>query len=614
VRCSSVLFAVVTLSVILSACGGEAPPEAPASAAPALPPPYAQAKYATVALEPDLQALSAGEREALPLLVAALKAMDEAFWKQVFGPRAGFLNSIPDADIRRFTEINYGPWDRLDEDRPFLPVQPKPATSRFYPRDLAPGELEAAGAASADGGASLRDPYTVVRRGEGRALTATPFHEVYSAPVKDAAGLLSRAAKVVGDPALGRYLELRAEALKSDSYASSDEAWLKIDGALGVVIGPLDPSEDHVNRRKLAYTGAVWVGRPEWDSRIDRYRSLMSELAGSLSGERQATGGSSITFEVADLIHVSGSWNAGPKRFVLELPTDESLRKQSGTRRLLLHNVARAKYDSTLVPLAGNLIVTEQRDNVTFDAFFTNDLLQEMVRAERVSEEGQALKRLYGEAAWVVDVVRANAIGAYVAGQLGKSGESGSSLEEHYTTLVASAFRSMRYGSASAQGPASLILLNKLKRDGAIRYDDGSPMYRVDLEAMQRSVRDLAEKLVGAHDPEKAGELNALLRELTNPDPELVEDLDRLAVERVPIDIADPGPPRGPAGASPLEGLPGNASRRPGRRHRGSGRPIRSTRGKLAVLWVRRRARGHHGCRRQAGPPAVARGQRLVTR
>ena len=535
---SSLLIVVAALVAVLSACGGEAPQQATAPAAPALPPLYKQAKYASVSLTPDLQALSAGEREALPLLVAALDSIDQAFWMQVFGKNATLLESIRDVDARRFFEINYGPWDRLDEDRPFLPVQAKPATSRFYPMDLQPGELDAAAAASADGGASLRDPYTVVRRGEKRALRTIPYHEFYAAHVQKTSGLLDQAAKVAGSPALGRYLGLRAEALQSDSYDSSDEAWLKIDGALGVVIGPSDPSEDHLYRIKRAYTGAVWVGLPEWDSRVNRYRSVLPELVGALSSRGAATEGPHVTFEVADLIHVSGSWNAGPKRFVFELPTDEALRERSGTRRLLLHNVARAKYDSTLVPLAENLIAAEQRGNVTFEAFFTNDLLLEMIRAEGTSDEAQALRRLYGEAAWIVGVVRANAIGAYVVGQLAEKGESGSSLDEHYTTLAASAFRSLRFGSASAQGPAALILLNKLKRDGAIVYDKQSTTYRIDVEAMQRSVRDLAERLAEADDPEKVAELGTWLGELSEAGSELLEDLGRLADARVPIDIA----------------------------------------------------------------------------
>jgi len=536
-----VSIALVSLVALLAACGGEAVQQV-APTGPSLPPPYKQAKYASVTLAPDLAALTAGEREALPLLVAALRSIDRAFWQQVFGPKVPFLESIPDDDARRFAEINYGPWDRLDDDRPFFAVQPKPAASRFYPMDLQPGELEVAGAASADGGAGLRNPYTVVRREENRALKTIPFHEAYPAALHDASSLLDRAAKVVGTPALSRYLGLMAEGLKSDSFAASDEAWMKIDGALGVVLGPLDPSEDHMHRLKRAYAGAIWVGRADWDARVRQYRALLPELVEGLSSRKPAAGSRQVDFEVVDLIQIAGCWNAGPKRFVLELPANETLRKQSGARRLLLHNVAQAKYDSTLVPLAENLIVAGQRDNVTFDAFFTHDLLLEMIRAEGASVEEKALERLYGKAAWIVGVVRANAIAAHVAGQLADRGEIGSSLEQNFTTLVVSAFRSLRFGSTSAQSPAALILLNKLLRDGAIVREGDSPAYRVDVEAMQRSVHDLAQKLVVADDADKSAELITLLGELTQPNPELVEDLARLAEARVPIDIAFESP------------------------------------------------------------------------
>jgi hypothetical protein len=525
----------------LVGCGGEAPEATAQGQAEAAPqtPPYKQGKYAGVKLTADLSALSASEREMLPLLIDACRPLDLVFWLQVYGQKLPLLSSIPDLDARRFAEINYGPWDRLAADRPFLPVRPKPATGRFYPLDLQPNELEQAAAVSADGGASLRDPYTIVHRNENGALEAVPYHESFATHLEAASTKLLAAAAVARDPALRGYLELSAEALTTDAYGPSEEAWMRLpESRLGLIIGAIDVGEDHVARRKKAYVGAVLLNRPDWDERVARYQALLPELARGTPFQQQIADSRELTFELADLLYLAGSWNAGPKRIAFEMPADEKLRGRMGTRRVQLLNVARAKFDQALRPVAELLISPRQRTSATFDAFFVNNLALEMVRAAGSSDRSSALRALYGDRSWVVEVARSAAVGLHLAGQLGERGETQASLEEHYVTFVAGNFRSLRFGSTSAQGPAALIVLNHLERSKAIVRDPETETYEVDVDVMRESVRDLAEKLADAHTPDRAPELRTFLSELSVAGADLGRDLNRLSDAKVPVDVA----------------------------------------------------------------------------
>jgi len=532
--------AVLLLVALFSACGGEAPDAvAPPETAAAPTPLFKQHKYATVRLTADLSGLDPSEREMLPLLIDACKPLDLAFWLQVYGPKVALLSSIPDLDARRFTEINYGPWDRLAADRPFLAVRPKPATGRFYPIDLQPDELDQAAAASADGGAALRDPYTIVHRNENGALEAVPYHESFATQLEAASTKLLEAAAGCDEPALRRYLELSAEALTTDVYRPGEAAWMQLAGGdLSLIIGAIDVGEDHIARRKKAYVGAVLLNRPDWDDRVKRYRSLLPGLAAGTPFHRQLADSDGLEFALADLLYLAGSWNAGPKRIVFEMPQDTALRERLGTRRVQLLNVTRAKFDHTLRPVAELLISPAQRASATFDAFFTNGLVLEMARTSGESERADALRALYGDRAWVVEVARAAAVGLHLAGLLGEQGETQASLEEHYVTFVAGSFRSLRLGSSSAQGPAALILLNYLKRAKAIVRDPASLTYAVDIDVMRGAVRELAEALAGAHLADNATALGKLLGELSVADPDLGRDLNRLSAAKVPVDIA----------------------------------------------------------------------------
>ena len=267
-RTASWLGAAVALLLALPAC-------APRKTAP----PAGLTEYAEVTLTADLGRLTAKERQMIPLLIEACRAMDEVFWLEAYGDRSALLEGIADSALRRHAEINYGPWDRLAGNRSFLPgVGPKPPGACFYPADMTKEEFERVAAASPDS-LALRSLYTVVRRDGQKGLVAVPYREAFAEQVGRAVARLREAAALAEDAGLRRYLELRAQALLDDEYRASDMAWMDMKtNGLDCVIGPIETYEDALFGYKAAHEGYVLIKDREWSERLTRYAALLPEL------------------------------------------------------------------------------------------------------------------------------------------------------------------------------------------------------------------------------------------------------------------------------------------------------------------------------------------------
>lgn len=502
------------------------------------------AKYTTVRLTTDLP-LSDAERRMIPLLIEAAQAMDEVFWLEASGPRDSVLATAPDEATRRFMEINYGPWDRLAGNEPFVPgVGPKPAGARFYPADMTKEEFEAA---VAEGGAradSLRSLYTLVRRDSAGRLYAVPYHVAFAEQHRRAAEKLREAAAIAEEPQLRRYLELRAQALLTDDYQASDLAWMDMkDNGIELVIGPIETYEDQLYAQKATHETFVLVKDREWSRRLARYAQLLPALQRGLpvpDRYKQETPGSDSDLNAYDAVYYAGDANAGSKTIAINLPNDEQVQLQKGTRRLQLKNSMRAKFDAILVPIAEELIVPEQREHIEFDAFFSNTMFHEVAHGlgikntltgkgtvrEALREQGSALEE-----------GKADVLGLYMVTTLAEQGELGEvDLRDYYTTFVASLFRSVRFGASSAHGRANLATFNFLERAGAFtRNADGR--YAVDYTAMREGINALAERILTLQGDGDYEGVQAFMREYGEIGPTLRADLDRLATKGIPVDI-----------------------------------------------------------------------------
>ncbi|HEU4698243.1 MAG TPA: hypothetical protein VFS40_03630 [Gemmatimonadales bacterium] len=545
------------LAALLPACASPGTPAAdptntPASTAPApadsaratAAAPIAQriAQYTPVRLTTDLAALSPRERQMLPLLIDAVKEMDGVYWRQSTGPKDSVLGAIADTLVRRYADINYGPWDRLADNAPFVPgVGPKPDGANFYPHDMTKAEFEAA--AQGARGDSLRSLYTLVRR-EGGRLVAVPYHVAYPEATARAAAKLREAARLADDAGLRRYLELRAQALLADDYRASDLAWMDMKtNTLDVVIGPIETYEDQLYGYKAAHEGYVLVKDQAWSRRLARYAAELPALQRGLPVRdelKRETPGTGSDLNAYDAVYYAGQANAGAKTIAINLPNDETVQLEKGTRRLQLKNAMRAKFDRILVPIADQLIAADQRKNITFDAFFENTMFHEVAHGLGIKNtiNGRGTVRAaLKERAGGLEEEKADVLGLYMVDQLNRRGELGSErLLDNYVTFLAGLFRSVRFGAADAHGVANMATFNFLAERGAFVRDAGGT-YRVDLARMQDAVNALGARILELQGTGDYAGVGAFMQEKGKIGPQLQHDLDRLAGANIPVDI-----------------------------------------------------------------------------
>lgn len=536
-RSRGAALAAAALTISMTSCS-------PAEEAPAPSPLQALVdQYATVRLTADLGHLAENDREVVRLLIEAVQPMNDVFWKQAYGDRAEALALAgEDPAARRYVEINYGPWDRLRENQPFLDgVGAKPAGANLYPPDMTREEFDVAAA----GDPALRSLYTLVRRDGDGGLVAEPYHRAFATEHAAAAAKLREAAALASDPALAHYLNLRADALETDDYQPSDMAWLDMkENPIDVVIGPIETYEDGLFGYKAAHEGYVLLKDLEWSARLSRFAALLPSLQEGLPVEpryRAETPGTDAELNAYDVVYYAGDANGGSKTIAINLPNDEEVQLAKGTRRLQLKNAMRAKFDAIMLPIADALIADDQRAHVTFDAFFSNTMFHEVAHGlgikNTVNGKGTVREALL-EHASPMEEGKADVVGLYMVKQLRDRGEiTEGTLEDNYVTFLAGIFRSVRFGAASAHGQANMVRFNYFQEHGAFTRDPATGRYRVDFEAMGRAVDGLSSLILTLQgDGDYAG-VDQLMRERGMVPPELQAELDRLDAMGIPRDI-----------------------------------------------------------------------------
>ncbi|TDJ55339.1 MAG: Zn-dependent hydrolase [Gemmatimonadetes bacterium] len=502
-------------------------------------------QYATVRLTADVSSLSDNQRAMLGLLIEAATAMDDIYWQQAYGNRDSLLSSL-DGATRQYAGINYGPWDRLAGNAPFLDgVGAKPAGANFYPSDMTRDELNAAARAAPDNGAALLSLYTLVRRDESGELYTIPFHEAYAEPTRWAAAKLQQAAMLAESQSFSQYLVLRAEALLSDEYQASDLAWMDMkDNAVELVIGPIETYEDELFGAKAAHEAYVLLKDLEWSKRLTRVAEFLPSLQDGLpvdAAYKTERPGTDADLGAYDAIYYAGQANAGSKTIAINLPNDEAVQLQKGTRRLQLKNTIQAKFDRILLPIAGVLIAGDQRRHITFDAFFENTMYHEVAHGlgikHTITDRGTVREALLEQAS-ALEEGKADVLGLYMITALHQQGEMGErDLRDNYVTFLASIFRSVRFGAASAHGRANVVRFNFFRDMDAFSRDDASGTYRVDFGKMEEAVDALSQRILTFQGDGDYQGVVAFMDEMGTVGEELRGDLDRLGEAGIPVDI-----------------------------------------------------------------------------
>lgn len=493
-------------------------------------------KYTEYTLTTDLSHLSENQQAMVKKLIAAADMMNELFWYQAYGDKSSLPTGLTEAQ-QQFIDINYGPWDRLDGNAPFIQeIATKPAGANFYPGDMTKAEFETFTDADKN---SL---YTFIRR-DSNGLKTVWYHEQFKTQIEKVAHLLEESRDLAEDADFKNYLDLRAKALRTDDYLASDMQWMDMkNNMIDIVIGPIENYEDQLMGIKTSYEGYVLIKDIDWSKKLEKFAQFLPELQKNLPCDdkyKQELPGTDSDLNAYDVVYYAGDCNAGSKTIAINLPNDERVQKEKGTRRLQLKNAMRAKFDKILIPISKELITEDQQHYITFDAFFANTMFHEVAHGLGIKNVvgkditvREALKEHYA----AIEEGKADVLGLYMVLQLLEKGELEGTPEEYMTTFMTSIFRSVRFGASSAHGKANMLRFNYFQKMGAFtRNEDGT--YTIKFEKMKEAANALSSDILsiqGDGDYTKLAEL--ITNEATIPD-QLQEDLNRLATKGIPVDV-----------------------------------------------------------------------------
>ena len=507
-------------------------------------------KLGVVNMNPDTSFLNAEERQVVNLLNQAGNLMSEIYLRQVFADNpavraqiAALENPHRDQLLQKFDAF-FGPWDPIDEDKPFFGTTPRPEGAGFYPADLTSEQFEAYLAANPGQREVLTSPYTVVRR-QGDRLVAIPYSVEYRQWLEPAARLLEQAAAITTNASLKRFLTLRAQAFGTDDYYESELAWMDLAGTpIEVAIGPYEVYTDRLLGRKTAFEAFVTLRDPEESRKLDVYKSYLRRMEENLpvpDSYKNFQRGFESPISVVEQVHGGGDNVPGVQTIAFNLPNDERVREAKGAKKVILQNVLGAKYERILKPMAPLVLVPEDAAKVTRDYMFQETLFHELSHSlgpgtitvdGRQTTVDQELKEL----ASGFEEAKADVMGAWnILYMMDEGVLPAAEREQLYATYVASLFRSMRFGVGEAHGQGAAMQYRFLRDQGAIAWDEGAQRFRVVPAKMKDAIAALVREIVVRQGDGDYQATKAFLDRWATLDPEAEKVI--ASMQDIPVDI-----------------------------------------------------------------------------
>jgi hypothetical protein len=509
------------------------------------------ARFAPTDLTADVSALPENERKALAHIIRAAQVMDALFLEQVWAGNEAMLlalmrdeTALGKARLRYFL-INKGPWSRLDHNEPFVPGAPKkPEAASYYPAGATKQEIEK-WIAGLNPAQKLQATgfFTTIRRGPDGRFIAVPYSTEYQGELEIAARHLRDAAALTAQPTLKAYLESRAAAFLTNDYYDSDVKWMELDATVEPTIGPYEVYEDEWFNYKAAFEAFVTVKDLSESAKLQKFSGALQDIENNLPIDpkyRNPQLGALAPIAVVNTIFSAGDANRGVQTAAFNLPNDERVIREKGSKRVMLKNNQEAKFSKVLVPISKIALATADQANVAFDAFFTHILMHELMHGlgphditvgARKTTVRQELKDTYS----TIEEAKADVSGLFALQFLVDRGQLDKRLEQTmYTTFLASAFRSIRFGINEAHGRGQAIQVNYLLDKGAFRVNaDGT--FTVDATKIRQAVADLTRDIMTLQAEGSSTRAKAMLDTLGVIRPEVKRVLDRLT--DIPIDI-----------------------------------------------------------------------------
>ncbi len=463
------------------------------------------AQFSPTPLHADVSSLTAEDRKVLDKLVQASRLLNEVYLRQAWTGNPALREELRSytgphaAAAREYFDINFGPWDRLAEREPFIGDKPHPKGAGYYPEDLTKEAFEGWIAKHPADKDPFTSTVTVIRRTPNGGLVAVPYSREYAEWLKPAAKLLREAAALTHNASLKKFLSLRADAFENDDYYASDVAWMDLDAPVEVTIGPYETYEDDLFGYKASFESFVTVNLPKESAALSRYKERLPWLERNLpipDADKNLHRGTDSPIRVVDTYYGSGENLAGVQTVAFNLPNDERVREAKGSKKVLLHNIMRAKYDKILIPIARQVLDPAQVKDVSFDAYFNEVLHHELSHGlgpgtitvnRRKTEVRLELKELFS----TLEEAKADVMGVYNILALIDQKEMPASLRHSLEpTYVAGLFRSARFGVDEAHGQGVVAQFNYLAQKGALVTDAQGRVHAVS-EKFPGAIRDL---------------------------------------------------------------------------------------------------------------------------
>ncbi|HPN37719.1 MAG TPA: peptidase, partial [Melioribacteraceae bacterium] len=468
-------------------------------------------QFAEVQVNYDHNILDEKQKVVLQKLYEASKIMDEIFLEQVyhknFEIKKALENSNDPVDAVRLQYFNimFGPFDRLDHNKPFYGTETKPLGANFYPADITKEEFENYVKANPNKEKELTSEFTIIKR-EGKDLVAVPYSIAYKEKLEKAAKLLNEAADFAENSSLKKYLQLRAKAFLSNDYYESDVAWMDLkDHGIEVVIGPYEVYEDEMFNYKAAFESFLTIVDPIETKKLEIFKNYLDAIEENLPLAKEYKGykrGSESPIYVVQEVFGAGDNKSGVQTLAFNLPNDERVRQAKGSKKVMLKNIHEAKFEKLLKPIAQLVLDEKELSYVTFNGFFNHTLMHEIshgvgpgliTKDGKKTEVKKELKETYSK----IEECKADVLGMFNNILMLEKGVYPKGFDkEIYTTFLAGIFRSVRFGISEAHGSANAIIYNYLLEKGAYTYSEQTKKVSVNFDKINEGIKSLAELIL----------------------------------------------------------------------------------------------------------------------
>jgi hypothetical protein len=511
-------------------------------------------RFAPTEIKGDVSKLSNGDRKALTKLIEAAKLMDSIYLRQVWSGNIDLLHKLQAAksskgkEFLRYFTINMSPWSGIDHQEPFIEgvPNPRPPGANFYPDDMTKEEftkwLEKLPEAEQKKATGF---FYTIRRDDRGKLSNVPYSDEYRDLLEPAAKLLKEAAEFTDNGMLKTFLTKRADAFLTNDYYASDVAWMDLDSPIEPTIGPYEVYMDDLFNYKAAFEAFITLRNDVETKKLEKFSAYLQEIENNLPIDpkyRNSKLGESSPIRVVDLVVTGGESRAGVQTAAFNLPNDEKVTAEKGSKRVMLKNVQEAKFSKVLVPISKIALEKEQQKYVSFEPFFTHILAHELVHGlgpHNIIVDGKqtTVRQAMKELSSAFEEAKADIAGLFLLQYLIDKGELKKSFEKQmYVTYLASSFRSIRFGIKEAHGKGMALQFNYLMGEKAFKFDEKTGKFSVDFEKIKDGMKKLTSEIMTIQAEGSYDKAKAMLDKYAVTNPMMQKVLDKL--NNVPVDIA----------------------------------------------------------------------------